>query len=223
MTIREKLEKNEHLILSPKAAFSDAAVRLVEIEKDPIRTEYQRDKDRILHCKSFRRLKHKTQVFLSPEGDHYRTRMTHTLDVSQIARTLARSLQLNEDLAEAIALGHDLGHTPFGHMGERILNELSDYVENYKEYFDIKGNKIQSFNFEKEFKFRDQYLDIEPEYQATTSNLNYELNMLNDKILSCKEDIKNAKNEIFRIESQITYKEASYRENKDIKIKEEIK
>lgn len=88
------------------------------------RTDYQRDRDRIIHCKSFRRLKHKTQVFLSPEGDHYRTRLTHTLEVSQIARTIARALRLNEDLTEAIALGHDLGHTPFGHAGERALNEL---------------------------------------------------------------------------------------------------
>ena len=89
-----------------------------------MRTQFQRDRDRILHTKSFRRLKHKTQCFLSPEGDHYRTRLTHTLEVAQVARTLARSLRLNEDLAEAIALGHDLGHTPFGHMGERVLNRL---------------------------------------------------------------------------------------------------
>ena len=93
-------------------------------EEDPLRTCYQRDRDRILHCKAFRRLKQKTQVFLSPEGDHYRTRLTHTLEVSQIARTVARALRLNEDLTEAIALGHDLGHTPFGHAGERALNRL---------------------------------------------------------------------------------------------------
>ena len=90
-----------------------------------VRTIFQHDRDRILHCKAFRRLKHKTQVFLSPEGDHYRTRLTHTLEVSQIARTVARALGLNEDLTEAIALGHDLGHTPFGHAGERVLNELT--------------------------------------------------------------------------------------------------
>jgi dGTPase len=90
----------------------------------PVRTEFQRDRDRILHCKSFRRLKHKTQVFIAPAGDHYRTRLTHTLEVSQIARTIARALNLNEDLAEAISLGHDLGHTPFGHVGEEVLNEL---------------------------------------------------------------------------------------------------
>jgi len=98
--------------------------RAVFEEEDPVRTAYQRDRDRIIHCASFRRLKHKTQVFLSPEGDHYRTRLTHTLEVSQIARTIARALALNEDLIEAISLGHDLGHTPFGHAGERALNDV---------------------------------------------------------------------------------------------------
>lgn len=124
MNIRESREEWERQYLSPYASFSantkgrDVAETLCDI-----RPEYQRDRDRILHCKSFRRLKHKTQVFLAPEGDHYRTRLTHTLEVSQIARTIARSLRLNEDLTEAIALGHDLGHTPFGHAGERILDE----------------------------------------------------------------------------------------------------
>ncbi len=99
------------------------------MEPCPLRTDFQRDRDRIIHCKSFRRLKHKTQVFLSPEGDHYRTRLTHTLEVSQIARTIARCLRLNEDLTEAIALGHDLGHTPFGHAGERVLTELTGHFE----------------------------------------------------------------------------------------------
>lgn len=94
------------------------------MEKCDLRSEFQRDRDRILHSKAFRRLKHKTQVFLSPTGDHYRTRLTHTLEVSQVARTIARALRLNEDLTEAIALGHDLGHTPFGHAGERTLNAL---------------------------------------------------------------------------------------------------
>ena len=98
--------------------------RLRPISPCPLRNDYQRDRDRIIHCKAFRRLKHKTQVFLSPEGDHYRTRLTHTLEVSQIARTMARALRLNEDLTEAISLGHDLGHTPFGHAGEAILNSL---------------------------------------------------------------------------------------------------
>lgn len=124
--IREFIENREHDWLSPYAAFSSKSKgREYEIEKCDIRTEYQRDRDRILHCKSFRRLKHKTQVFIAPEGDHYRTRLTHTLEVSQIARTIARALQLNEDLTEAIAMAHDLGHTPFGHTGERCLNKLS--------------------------------------------------------------------------------------------------
>lgn len=123
-TIRENYEKFEHEFLSDRAAFSDNAVRSRDIEKCPLRTEYQRDRDRIIHSSSFRRLKHKTQVFLSPEGDHYRTRLTHTLEVAQIARTIARALRLNEDLTEAIALGHDLGHTPFGHAGERALDKI---------------------------------------------------------------------------------------------------
>lgn len=122
MTIREQQEKREHEVLSRYAAFSDQSTgRDRPEEQCDLRTVYQRDRDRILHCKAFRRLKHKTQVFLSPGDDHYRTRLTHTLEVSQIARTIARSLRLNEDLTEAIALGHDLGHTPFGHVGERTL------------------------------------------------------------------------------------------------------
>ena len=125
MNIREDQEKREHLILSPYASFSDQSRgRDREEEQCPMRTIYQRDRDRIIHCKAFRRLKHKTQVFLAPEGDHYRTRLTHTLEVAQIARSIARALNLNEDLTEAIALGHDLGHTPFGHAGERTLNSL---------------------------------------------------------------------------------------------------
>ncbi len=126
MTIRQRTENIEKQILSPRAALSSQSRgRERPEESDAIRTCYQRDRDRVLHSKAFRRLKQKTQVFLSPEGDHYRTRLTHTLEVSQIARTIARALQLNEDLTEAIALGHDLGHTPFGHAGERALNALS--------------------------------------------------------------------------------------------------
>lgn len=125
MTIRENLEKREHDILSPYAAFSDQSQGRDKYEEPcDLRPVYQRDRDRILHAKSFRRLKGKTQVFLAPEGDHYRTRMTHTLEVSQNARTAAKALRLNEDLTEAIALGHDIGHTPFGHAGERILNRI---------------------------------------------------------------------------------------------------
>ena len=125
MNIREEQEKREHLIFSPYASFSDESRgRDRDEEPCPMRTIYQRDRDRIIHCKTFRRLKHKTQVFLAPEGDHYRTRLSHTLEVAQIARSIARALNLNEDLTEAIALGHDLGHTPFGHAGERTLNSL---------------------------------------------------------------------------------------------------
>ena len=125
MNIRETTEKWEREYLSPYAALSaDTRGRERKEEICDIRTEYQRDRDRILHSKSFRRMKHKTQVFLAPEGDHYRTRLTHTLEVSQIARTIAKALRLNESLAEAIALGHDLGHTPFGHSGEAILDKL---------------------------------------------------------------------------------------------------
>lgn len=125
LNIRQMLEKREHDILSPYAAFSDcSAGRDVWEAPCDIRPIFQRDRDRILHSKAFRRLKHKTQVFLAPEGDHYRTRLTHTLEVSQIARTIAKALLLNEDLTEAIAFGHDLGHTPFGHAGERALNRI---------------------------------------------------------------------------------------------------
>jgi dGTPase len=122
--IRQQLEKREEL-LSPHAARSRRSRgRRRDEEPCPMRTVFQRDRDRIIHCKSFRRLMHKTQVFIAPTGDHYRTRLTHTLEVSQIARTIVRALNLNEDLAEARALGHDLGHTPFGHVGEEVLNDL---------------------------------------------------------------------------------------------------
>ena len=122
---RIDLENREKQILSPYAAKSaESKGRQVEEEKCATRTEFQRDRDRIIHSKAFRRLMHKTQVFLAPEGDHFRTRLTHTIEVSQIARTIARALNLNEDLTEAIALGHDLGHTPFGHNGEDVLNSI---------------------------------------------------------------------------------------------------
>ena len=125
-TIREQLEAREREILAPQAALSVATRGRLRAEpEDPIRPSFQRDRDRIVHCKAFRRLKHKTQVFFAPTGDHYRTRLTHTLEVSQIARTIAKVLRLQEELTEAIALGHDLGHTPFGHAGERVLNDLA--------------------------------------------------------------------------------------------------
>ena len=124
--IRQQYEEMEKMCFSPFAALSSKSRgRAKPQDPCPVRTEFQRDRDRILHSKSFRRLKHKTQVFIAPEGDHYRTRMTHTLDVSQIARTISRALRLNEDLTEAIALGHDLGHTPFGHTGEMILDRIT--------------------------------------------------------------------------------------------------
>ena len=125
MNIRESMEQRERELLSPYASHSaDTRGREHPEEECDVRTTYQRDRDRILHCKAFRRMKDKTQVFLAPQGDHYRTRLTHTLEVSQIARTIAKALRLNEDLVEAIALGHDLGHTPFGHAGERALDQV---------------------------------------------------------------------------------------------------
>ena len=128
MTIRESVEQWEKEYLSPYATLStNSKGRAREEKQCDIRPVFQRDRDRIIHCKAFRRLKDKTQVFLSPEGDHYRTRLTHTLEVSQNARTIAKSLRLNEELVEAIALGHDLGHTPFGHAGERALNRVCPF------------------------------------------------------------------------------------------------
>ena len=132
MTVREQTEQFEDMFLSPLACRNRDAVRTREEELCPLRTEFQRDRDRILHSSGFRRLKRKTQVFLSPIGDHYRTRLTHTLEVAQIARTMARALRLNEDLTEAIALGHDLGHSPFGHAGEKALDSICPY--GYKHY-----------------------------------------------------------------------------------------
>lgn len=134
MTVRERIEQTERQLLAPQAALSsESRGREREEAPDALRTCYMRDRDRIIHSKSFRRLKHKTQVFLSPEGDHYRTRLTHTLEVAQISRTVARGLRLNEDLAEAIALGHDLGHTPFGHAGERALTDACGHPFRHNE------------------------------------------------------------------------------------------
>ena len=133
MTIREELEQQQHIILHPDACRCfGSGNRMRKEEPCPYRTAFQRDRDRILHCNAFRRLKRKTQVFLSPSGDHYRTRLTHTLEVAQIARTISRALHLNEDLTEAIALGHDLGHSPFGHSGEAILNRICPH--GYRHY-----------------------------------------------------------------------------------------
>ncbi|HKP53307.1 MAG TPA: deoxyguanosinetriphosphate triphosphohydrolase [Chloroflexia bacterium] len=124
--VRERLEREEYERLSPLAAKAADATRPVPEEESPLRTAFMRDRDRIIHSKSFRRLKHKTQVFIGPIGDHYRTRLTHTLEMSQIARTMARALRMNEDVTEAIALAHDLGHTPFGHAGEDALRKIYD-------------------------------------------------------------------------------------------------
>lgn len=135
LTVREKREEAERYLISEYGVRSeDSSGRERKEAKCPIRTDFQRDVDRISHSKAFRRLKHKTQVFLLPEGDHYRTRLTHTLEVSRIARTISRALMLNEDLTEAIALGHDIGHTPFGHAGERVLNRLmTDGFRHYEQ------------------------------------------------------------------------------------------
>jgi dGTPase len=133
MNRREQREELEHMLIGPNGICADQSRgRALPEDPDEVRTCFQRDVDRITHSKAFRRLKHKTQVFLQPEGDHYRTRLTHTLEVSRIARTIARALRLNEDLAEAISLGHDLGHTPFGHAGERALNEI--FPDGFKHY-----------------------------------------------------------------------------------------
>lgn len=156
-SVREAAEENEKIILSPYASLAcNSLGRDREEPECEIRTCYQRDRDRIIHCKAFRRLKHKTQVFLAPEGDYYRTRLTHTLEVSQIARTIARALKLNEDLTEACALGHDLGHTPFGHAGERAINDLSGIRFNHNEQSVRVVDKIEKggkgLNLTKEVK-----------------------------------------------------------------------
>src|SRR5438552_7715713 len=132
--VRERLEQEEYTRLSPLAAKAVEATRPRPQDESPLRTAFQRDRDRIIHSKSFRRLKHKTQVFIGPIGDHYRTRLTHTLEMTQIARTMARALRMNEDATEAIALAHDLGHTPFGHAGEDALRQIYDpgFKHNYQ-------------------------------------------------------------------------------------------
>ena len=148
---REKREQWEKENLSPFAFCSvDSAGRAEPLEPCPMRTCFCRDRDRIIHSKAFRRMKHKTQVFLSPQGDHYRTRLIHTLEVSQISRDVARALSLNEDLTEAIALGHDLGHTPFGHAGERVLNELCSFEFCHNEQSVRTCEKLEKLNLTRE-------------------------------------------------------------------------
>ncbi len=195
MNIRENYEQFEMDHLSLQASKSKLSKgRLTEEPKCEIRTDYQRDRDRILHSKAFRRLKHKTQVFLSPEGDHYRTRLTHTLEVSQIARTIARSLNLNEDLTEAIALGHDLGHTPFGHTGERILNELCESGFKHNEqslrvvdFLEIRNEK-QGLNLT--YEVRDGILNHPLGYKAAT--LEGQIVNISDRVAYINHDLDDA-------------------------------
>lgn len=193
MSIREILEEREKETLSPYASLAmDSAGRDFEEEPCDIRTVYQRDRDRILHCKSFRRLKHKTQVFLSPEGDHYRTRLTHTLEVAQIARTIARALRLNEDLTEAIALGHDLGHTPFGHAGEAALDKVcAGGFAHYKQsvrVVEVVEKKGLGLNLTKEV--RDGILNHRTSGHPST--LEGQIVRLSDKIAYINHDIDDA-------------------------------
>lgn len=202
MNIRESREAWEEQYLSPYASFSSRSLgRDVPEEPCDIRTVYQRDRDRILHCKAFRRLKHKTQVFLAPEGDHYRTRLTHTLEVAQIARTIARSLRLNEDLTEAIALGHDLGHTPFGHSGEHILDELCpDGFSHYKQsvrVVEVLEKDGKGLNLTREV--RDGILNHRTSGHPST--LEGSIVRLSDKIAYINHDIDDAiRGRIFREE-----------------------
>ncbi len=193
MTIRENMEQFEKEYLSPYASKScESKGRETPEEECDIRPVFQRDRDRILHCKSFRRLKHKTQVFLAPEGDHYRTRLTHTLEVSQNARTIAKALRLNEDLAEAIALGHDLGHTPFGHCGEAALNDVCPEGFAHHEqslrvvkYLEKKG---QGLNLT--WEVRDGILNHQT--RSTPATLEGKVVRLSDKIAYINHDIDDA-------------------------------
>jgi dGTPase len=159
---RLDIEAAEHGTLCERAAFSDSTRgRESALEPDLYRTEYQRDRDRIIHSKAFRRLMHKTQVFLAPEGDHYRTRLTHTLEVAQIARSVARALRLNEDLTEAIALGHDLGHTPFGHVGEDAISECYDALRGrYPGLPDRYHHNVQSLRVVEHLEYEGKGLNL---------------------------------------------------------------
>lgn len=193
MTIREELEETELKILSKYASYSKYTKgRDREEEACDIRTCYQRDRDRIIHCKTFRRLKHKTQVFLAPAGDHYRTRLTHTLEVAQIARTIAKALRMNEDLTEAIALGHDLGHTPFGHAGESALNQVcSDGFSHFEQSLrvvEILEKKGEGLNLTKEV--RDGIVNHRTSGHPST--MEGKIVRLSDKIAYINHDIDDA-------------------------------
>lgn len=192
MTIKEMTEQNEERILSPYATLSkNTKGRQREISPCDMRTEFQRDRDRIIHAKSFRRLKHKTQVFLAPAGDHYRTRLTHTMEVSQIARTIARSLRLNEDLTEAIALGHDLGHTPFGHTGERVLDKICSFgFRHYEQSLRVVDFLENGVGLNLTFEVRDGIVNHAGDNEAQTLEGN--IIKLADRIAYINHDIDDA-------------------------------
>lgn len=191
--IRQKQEQREYVILSPYASFSDQSKgRDKEEEPCDIRPAYQRDRDRIVHSKAFRRLKRKTQVFLTPEGDHYRTRMTHTIEVSQTARTIAKALRLNEDLTEAIALGHDLGHTPFGHAGERALNRVCEggFEHHIQSLRIVEKLEKQGMGLNLTKEVRDGIVNHQTEGRPAT--LEGKIVRLSDKIAYINHDIDDA-------------------------------
>ncbi|MEF9946588.1 MAG: deoxyguanosinetriphosphate triphosphohydrolase [Lachnospiraceae bacterium] len=193
MTIREQVEQREVEYLSPYATLSkDSKGRDIEEAQCDIRPVFQRDRDRILHCKSFRRLKQKTQVFLLPKGDHYRTRLTHTLEVSQNARTIAKALRLNEDLVEAICLGHDLGHTPFGHAGEKVLNEVAPqgFEHNVQSVRVVECLEKQGLGLNLTVEVRDGILNHKTSGHPST--LEGEIVRLSDKIAYINHDIDDA-------------------------------
>jgi dGTPase len=204
MKIREQLEERETQILSKYATLSSKS-RGREREEKPcdIRPCFQRDRDRILYSKSFRRLKDKTQVFLSPDGDHYRTRMTHTLEVSQNARTIAKALRLNEDLAEAIALGHDLGHTPFGHAGERALNDICPLGFKHNEQSLRIVEKLENYGngLNLTWEVRDGIINHEMELRAAT--LEGRVVRLSDKIAYMHHDMDDALRGGILVESDV--------------------
>jgi dGTPase len=193
MTIREEIEELEGRVLSPRAALA-ANTRGREKPQEPcsIRTDYQRDRDRIVHCKSFRRLKHKTQVFLAPEGDHYRTRLTHTMEVAQISRTIARALRLNEDLTEAIALGHDLGHTPFGHIGENALSMFlpGEFCHNVQSLRVVEVLEYEGMGLNLTWEVRDGILNHTGDGMPST--LEGEIVRITDRIAYINHDVDDA-------------------------------
>lgn len=191
MTIREQLEEREQEYLSPYAAKSRESKGRDRAEAEcDIRPVFQRDRDRILHCKAFRRLRQKTQVFLLPDGDHYRTRLTHTLEVSQNARTIAKALRLNEDLVEAIALGHDLGHTPFGHAGERALNSVYHFEHNRQSLRVVERLERQGMGLNLTWEVRDGILNHKTAGRPAT--LEGCVVRLSDKIAYINHDIDDA-------------------------------